>query len=194
MGGSSPRAWGTLVFDFEASSERRFIPTCVGNIARILLSSTIMTVHPHVRGEHPTSWVASDVNNGSSPRAWGTSARGVFFGYCVRFIPTCVGNMRRRSWVLARLPVHPHVRGEHSYSCRKRRFEDGSSPRAWGTCAATESFTGIRRFIPTCVGNIITMPTQRINKTVHPHVRGEHKTYGFIWLKDNGSSPRAWGT
>ena len=154
MGGSSPRAWGTLVFDFEASSERRFIPTCVGNIARILLSSTIMTVHPHVRGEHPTSWVASDVNNGSSPRAWGTSARGVFFGYCVRFIPTCVGNMRRRSWVLARLPVHPHVRGEHCLTYAYNVCDVGSSPRAWGTSVQEIWEKRIRRFIPTCVGNI----------------------------------------
>ena len=135
----------------------RFIPTCVGNMfsptaitqaycgssprvwgtcAPALGTRAVMSVHPHVCGEH---------------FATGGGGRS-----CGRFIPTCVGNMR--VWYLRWFPpsrfiptcvgniicipinffptaVHPHVCGEHvvGISCSACCY--GSSPRVWGTCA-----------------------------------------------------------
>ena len=73
---------------------RRFIPTCVGNTPGTEPTMTLMTVHPHVRGEHNMIMAKVNAPLGSSPRAWGTppapnESRGAF-------------------------TVHPHVRGEHS--------------------------------------------------------------------------------
>ena len=154
----------------------RFIPTCVGNTATSLAllarrvgssprawgtlresgrTTEATSVHPHVRGEHGTTYALQDVVS--------------------RFIPTCVGNTRSISFSLlpdsgssprawgTRDPqirtcclctVHPHVRGEHVSTpeilCIELRFIptcvgntnirdnrigslSGSSPRAWGT-------------------------------------------------------------
>ena len=174
--GSSPRAWGTRV--------RR--PT----------ESAIHSVHPHVRGEHEGNTLHRQL--------------------VIRFIPTCVGNTALyvqsyvpspgsspRAWgtrhqVLLQpfdLPVHPHVRGEHSID----------SP--------IESTR--MRFIPTCVGNTSFVLAAPPDCAVHPHVRGEHGPLGVlpgtgprfiptcvgntsitIWsyFACTGSSPRAWGT
>ncbi len=71
--GSSPRVWGTCRIPHETDRSGRFIPTCVGNISTTFAAPTVVTVHPHVCGEHP-------------------SAQPGFFR-ARRFIPTCVGNM-----------------------------------------------------------------------------------------------------
>ncbi len=74
--GSSPRAWGTL------------------RLRREFHSSA--PVHPHGRGEHEDGSDARFGFVGSSPRAWGTHAKREAAGGVVRFIPTGVGNTRKR--------------------------------------------------------------------------------------------------
>jgi len=92
-----------------------------------------------------------------------------------RFIPTCVGNMRRKSglsrWIIGSSPrvwgtfesrsgipvvrpVHPHVCGEHLGVPVAGTPPFGSSPRVWGTYRAALIQQAKGRFIPTCVGNI----------------------------------------
>ncbi len=70
--GSSPRAWGTRHLDSRPGRWRRFIPTCVGNTVLEASEAGIITVHPHVRGEHIRTGAGSKIGYGSSPRAWGT--------------------------------------------------------------------------------------------------------------------------
>jgi len=70
---------------------RRFIPTCVGSICRVLESLGLPTVHPHVRGEHFLLRLAATGADGSSPRAWGACDEPLVVGAQDRFIPTCVG-------------------------------------------------------------------------------------------------------
>ena len=53
--GSSPRVWGTWVANNAQGMEKRFIPTCVGNMRL---------------KDEPIIWI-----DGSSPRVWGTSIR-----------------------------------------------------------------------------------------------------------------------
>ena len=93
--GSSPRAWGTRPWRWCWTARCRFIPTCVGNTRCRLPRSSRCSVHPHVRGEHAYLVPDADVEDGSSPRAWGTQAAAQVGRSSCRFIPTCVGNTAR---------------------------------------------------------------------------------------------------
>ncbi len=51
----------------------------------------------------------------------------------LRFIPTVVGNTRRRVVGGGDVTVHPHGRGEHEVALFIAQRVHGSSPRSWGT-------------------------------------------------------------
>ena len=70
--GSSPHAWGTYDRHDLVEEAARFIPTCVGNIPERRPRYPHLSVHPHMRGEHPHPSLASLATIGSSPHAWGT--------------------------------------------------------------------------------------------------------------------------
>ena len=193
-GGSSPRAWGTLLQRKFVERVLRFIPTCVGNTksAKVLPAGT--AVHPHVRGEHTVAPCKLLSYAGSSPRAWGTRVHRMCYHQSLRFIPTCVGNTAAADCCADPPPVHPHVRGEHIALCHVVVPRIGSSPRAWGTHYNVRIILCGSRFIPTCVGNTIFVPNAKLIPSVHPHVRGEHGITTLGQHKFIGSSPRAWGT
>mgnify|MGYP000995201251 CR=1 FL=1 len=134
------------------------------------------------------------VGAGSSPRAWGTLRGFRPAEQRRRFIPTGVGNTR--PWPKGPNPftVHPHGRGEHDSDALDQNYNDGSSPRAWGTPAKQSQAMIDRRFIPTGVGNTRGAECTRSHATVHPHGRGEHVRCDLIGAGGFGSSPRAWGT
>ncbi len=50
--GSSPRVWGTYNACILIFPRCRFIPTCVGNIILSVMFLLVLSVHPHVCGEH----------------------------------------------------------------------------------------------------------------------------------------------
>ena len=154
LNGSSPRVWGTLSLPIIGGLTPRFIPTCVGNIVTANYRRANTAVHPHVCGEHIDFLPSRVLSSGSSPRVWGTFASGVgsvrvaagssprvwgTWGYKpftprrTRFIPTCVGNMRSADLRAVIEAVHPHVCGEHCIINRLINFQNGSSPRVWGT-------------------------------------------------------------
>ena len=92
MRGSSPRSWGTLYALWPPGIVRRFIPTLVGNTHSNDGLPRARSVHPHARGEHRATTLASCATRGSSPRSWGTPVRGDVGFAENRFIPTLVGN------------------------------------------------------------------------------------------------------
>ena len=53
-------------------------------------------------------------------------------------------------------------------------FDNGSSPRLWGTLPRGHADCRWRRFIPTPVGNIHIHLYLLIDDQVHPHACGEH--------------------
>ena len=138
----------------------------------------------------------------------------VFSILILRFIPTPVGNTSHVRTSPRTSPVHPHARGEHSRSKLSLCSFSGSSPRPWGTLLLRKGGKVIGRFIPTPVGNTITIeqwwPIDRFIPTpvgntssqvfhdsilpVHPHARGEHKEPIPPKKAPAGSSPRPWGT
>ena len=71
---------------------------------------------------------------------------------------------------------------------------NGSSPRTWGTPAASAQGNDRCRFIPTHVGNAEPPATHPPARTVHPHARGEREPEPDTERKQGGSSPRTWGT
>ena len=172
----------------------RFIPTPVGNIPVLLLSTQACTVHPHACGEHeilPTPYACI---NGSSPRLWGTLQAPVVVLTMCRFIPTPVGNITECVNCTCILTVHPHACGEHCYCFCKLFCTAGSSPRLWGTYLTGTHLCRRLRFIPTPVGNISINRLYYKGNTVHPHACGEHIICSLVLNKSVGSSPRLWGT
>jgi len=166
----------------------------VGNISNGLAESSQYSVHPHVRGEH---WLYSSFSlmfTGSSPRVWGTFWPINTLMFVLRFIPTCVGNIARPAQRIRIISVHPHVCGEHYENMTMTEETYGSSPRVWGTFTITCPVQSDGRFIPTCVGNILTTTRLTPCRPVHPHVCGEHFFMVFSVNILNGSSPRVWGT
>ncbi len=94
--GSSPRTWGTSVCSNRRINNDRFIPTDVGNMKKATSLPAICAVHPHGRGEHGIMDIIRLCSDGSSPRTWGTLEGIVDCSNAKRFIPTDVGNIKKR--------------------------------------------------------------------------------------------------
>ena len=132
--GSSPLAWGTLIFVDQDNVTIRFIPTGVGNINVASPFRLIVAVHPHWRGEHRRHQHFVSCFVGSSPLAWGTWRLHRTLFASGRFIPTGVGNISFYQFFGGNSAVHPHWRGEHAWPIDGPKGKVGSSPLAWGTC------------------------------------------------------------
>ena len=172
--GSSPRARGTHIARSSRQLVVRFIPACAGNTFSRWRRSGRTSVHPRVRGEHDRH---EDVQcrNTVHPRVRGehsNSRRSL--GCPMRFIPACAGNT-----IVAATRCCPFR---------------GSSPRARGTRPLPPARTVHVRFIPACAGNTVWSPESQAPQTVHPRVRGEHRTIHDSGSRVRGSSPRARGT
>jgi len=154
---------------------------------------SIISVHPHVRGENRGQSLSAFCSDGSSPRAWGEYPRFSSDPPYLRFIPTCVGRICMFEGFLFHLSVHPHVRGENVAVFIFFAQHAGSSPRAWGEWQGVGQQITRARFIPTCVGRIQSFFPIPPLPPVHPHVRGENHPHIKISIRIFGSSPRAWG-
>jgi len=190
-----PHSRGVLIMGFNPGGAFAwFIPTGVGNSSNKLIHRKLPLVHPHGCGELYFERDDPDLADGSSPRVWGTLDVAEHFNRDVRFIPTGVGN----SFSFYRGPiqgaVHPHGCGELFILLVIATWNDGSSPRMWGTRRRGPMVMVPGRFIPTCVGNSACQLEEGINLPVHPHMCGELMV-GYCCSKCGyGSSPRVWGT
>ena len=110
--GSSPRPWGMQILYRHEDGCQRFIPTPVGNASIPHNNILGIAVHPHARGECHRDVVAAPICVGSSPRPWGMPTIKWHGEIIERFIPTPVGNAKRRRCKWPNKPVHPHARGE----------------------------------------------------------------------------------
>ncbi len=155
--GSSPHAWGTRRACLERERLDRFIPTCVGNSEVHTDRIFIRSVHPHMRGELLWMSATASVSFGSSPHAWGT--------------------LPAPTRLTLSLAVHPHMRGELVTASLEYVAMTGSSPHAWGTLQGGQRREHEQRFIPTCVGNSRGRSDWPQVRSVHPHMRGELRTY-----------------
>ncbi len=171
--GSSPRVWGThgnIPF-FVAGG--RFIPTGVGNACMPKRARYLITVHPHGCGERDLANVNQRLDSGSSPRVWGTPTMVATVTKKSRFIPTGVGNASFGWGDANPVSVHPHGCGERNSHSLKTTCIAGSSPRVWGTPGRLILSRLAGRFIPTGVGNAVSVSVAGRCPTVHPHGCGE---------------------
>jgi len=174
--GSPPRAWGALIAPCRGRVNPRFTPTCVGSIDACEEAAGVRAVHPHVRGEHTSKSVTTQIAAGSPPRAWGACGRPVHAGVSGRFTPTCVGSIFRfvsssrvrrgsppRAWGAwppqdpRRRPLRftPTCVGSIHAGLLSRATLVGSPPRAWGASHESVSHARQERFTPTCVGSMV---------------------------------------
>ena len=151
--GSSPRARGTRGLPIRTAHGRRFIPACAGNAVGCRHSSSLLTVHPRVRGERHRYGSNIACSGGSSPRARGTPGGDPVPLEERRFIPACAGNASATRATLYNASVHPRVRGERAALTLTDGERVGSSPRARGTRSRRNHCLPRRRFIPACAGN-----------------------------------------
>ncbi len=186
--------WGTQVLQRHQSALRRFIPTHVGNTSLQTDSHCYPAVHPHACGEHRTEEITQRVEDGSSPRMWGTPSAPGMAPPPARFIPTHVGNTSVGIEHCDIWAVHPHACGEHLKAVAWVDKVDGSSPRMWGTLEGVGSENEAIRFIPTHVGNTNPLPIRGNPVAVHPHACGKHCCRRYAGFRRVGSSPRMWGT
>ena len=85
------------------------------------------------------------------------------------------------------------MRGEHEFFPIIDSKDDGSPPRAWGACRPVYRPHHLVRFTPTCVGSMSGSRYLTLTTSVHPHVRGEHRSPRTLEPWASGSPPRAWG-
>ena len=192
--GSSPRSWGTPNRSRRCDTNRRFIPTLVGNSGSSSPRYNNIAVHPHARGELRTARSDRGIPHGSSPRSWGTRPVGGVVARRCRFIPTLVGNSTSTTRNFQRSSVHPHARGELAIIAGAGVGLYGSSPRSWGTHEDLSPAIDLIRFIPTLVGNSLSCDSISRRILVHPHARGELVPWRYVIGNSIGSSPRSWGT
>ncbi len=166
--------WGTPAALETVHDLRRFIPTHVGNSSFRNESMTVKSVHPHACGELVPISEYAPSTGGSSPRMWGTHIWKSLQPHSTRFIPTHVGNSYLLRETALANPVHPHACGELATNTTGTTWQNGSSPRMWGT-----------------------LPIKRhdnLRYLVHPHACGELVSCRKLARPWTGSSPRMWGT
>ena len=173
LAGSPPRTWGIQRQVVLVELRPRFTPTHVGNTYTRRSRESILTVHPHARGEYGREVPQRLIDDGSPPRTWGIRGAAQPVGGDWRFTPTHVGNTFPPSPPPPPPKVHPHARGEYVRS----RFFD--IPHL--------------RFTPTHVGNTTTMCPSCRTPPVHPHARGEYAGFRLLAVVVHGSPPRTWG-
>ncbi len=194
IAGSSPRVRGTPRRWRDTGQSIRFIPACAGNAQWIRCVRGAASVHPRVCGERfrlPSVFCAG---RGSSPRVRGTPVPDHSGARTARFIPACAGNAGGSQPDGVQLPVHPRVCGERCRTAKSHTVRVGSSPRVRGTRNDLEKDHGLRRFIPACAGNAMSVSELEAAAAVHPRVCGERFRFvapPFLW---RGSSPRVRGT
>jgi len=95
---------------------------------------------------------------------------------------------------MARIPVHPHGRGDNWAITGPWYEGDGSPPRAWGQCQRTHAPPLSDRFTPTGVGTISKSGGSQISLTVHPHGRGDNAYQSGEMTWDTRFTPTGVGT
>ncbi len=90
--GSSPHTWGIPQDAQKTETQKRFIPTHVGNTDLSHSGWPWYAVHPHTRGEYSSVSSPLTSSRGSSPHTWGIQLQEGDAPDLERFIPTHVGN------------------------------------------------------------------------------------------------------
>ncbi len=191
--GSPPQAWGRLQAICLIIAPPRFTPTGVGTAAQRFLDGSVITVHPHRRGDGSMPMRSRTRANGSPPQAWGRHYKVRAHRISYRFTPTGVGTAGCSFGVTRLTAVHPHRRGDGPTSREEDGAARGSPPQAWGRPYSRVALRLIARFTPTGVGTARASTLALLHTSVHPHRRGDGKPRYHMVRATCGSPPQAWG-
>ena len=97
MRGSSPRVWGKVFLQIQATLTIGIIPTRVGKREGEWIWNTHEGDHPHACGEKGIGSAPYNLYVGSSPRVWGKAANPYGVYNIVRIIPTRVGKRLKKT-------------------------------------------------------------------------------------------------
>jgi len=192
--GSSPHARGTRCAAAWGGQLRRLIPACAGNTSNLGLARRCEPAHPRMRGEHGKPHVTAHLARGSSPHARGTPPAEAGLIKEPRLIPACAGNTDATGDCGDVTPAHPRMRGEHHPRSVVASLPGGSSPHARGTREPRIIPRHQERLIPACAGNTRHGLPVLSRPAAHPRMRGEHRFYDTLSVREIGSSPHARGT
>ena len=146
-----------------------------------------------MRGEHPSSHVASSPTLGSSPHARGARAGRARQAKQEGIIPAYAGSTGVRMKVKHGERDHPRMRGEHAAGAPPGPECWGSSPHARGAQSASHGVAHEQGIIPACAGSTPRRCRARRRRGDHPRMRGEHLRSDMDKIKTMGSSPHARG-
>ena len=192
--GSSPHVRGTPTAPEAETLRSRFIPACAGNAHPLRACIRCQSVHPRIRGERAGPGSDRTKPVGSSPHARGTRQGLTREPGRHRFILACAGNACAGRPRLPQSAVHPRMCGECLPAASTTSILIGSSPHVRGTPPGYRLPAAQRRSIPACAGNALDGISRKAVNTVHPRMRGEHRTYSFTTRVTTGSSPHVRGT
>ena len=133
IGGLSPLARGTQLYEIANEYARRFIPAGAGNTRLQPEMSDHAPVYPRWRGEHLKSKPTRQSRFGLSPLARGTRTSTNFPRTIRRFIPAGAGNTPTGGFSFFTCSVYPRWRGEHLLVLLVHLSDVGLSPLARGT-------------------------------------------------------------
>ena len=130
--GLSPQVWGNPLATARVVTNRRSIPTGVGEPQRPDAEHHQLKVYPHRCGGTLVISFTSLVNVGLSPQVWGNRPRSSQRHYRWRSIPTGVGEPRQAKRDILSPRVYPHRCGGTDLSAFQCGVEQGLSPQVWG--------------------------------------------------------------
>ncbi len=150
--GLPPHAWGPPEAWQWAKAEGRSTPTCVGTTTLAGTPALLLTVYPHMRGDHNGWDVPSHQLLGLPPHAWGPLLCLAVAVAEDGSTPTCVGTTRSPRAPGSRPRVYPHMRGDHFAASYHWPTCSGLPPHAWGPPRGVPAETPGSGSTPTCVG------------------------------------------
>ncbi len=134
-----------------------------------------------------------NMTEGLPPNAWGPPLADRWQAQVIRSTPTCVGTTTPARQADPPPWVYPHMRGDHDIGISRWRAEAGLPPHAWGPRHADIDGQTVAGSTPTCVGTTPGSGCHPSNRTVYPHMRGDHAVCPPGEVRQLGLPPHAWG-
>ncbi len=189
----SPPAWGWSAMRAGLTTRTAVLPTRVGMVRLGVRRHRRDCGSPHPRGDGPTPSRPARCRFRFSPPAWGWSARSQQREIRRRVLPTRVGMVRGRGYLLVNYASSPHPRGDgpmkRAVAAIARRF----SPPAWGWSVWYGRGTNGDAVLPTRVGMVRLSLNTTAETISSPHPRGDGPKNENRACNGARFSPPAWG-
>ncbi len=192
--GPSPPARGSRELIALVVELVRSIPACAGEPRCHRRAHADPRVHPRLRGGAGGTTAARRPATGPSPPARGSRDDAAEDRGRQRSIPACAGEPPARRFFLARVEVHPRLRGG-AYSIMDARTEaKGPSPPARGSHRRSRLHAETVGSIPACAGEPRRHAGVVARRSVHPRLRGGADECLRVSRGPVGPSPPARGS